>query len=227
MVKTKEEKRDERTSSDEKNSSDEKKLNESEGAAREDVRAKILKATSHIAKTEGLDAATPTRIYTATGIARSTIYRHWPKRVELLSAAIEEDEQQSSHQSEYIGSAASALRLAAETFEEESFVRMLASVMSRSDAGGEDAGPEWRELAKRLLRARLKALFEYIERAFEQRRVRGGLNQEQVLALCLGPMLYHRLILARPISKELVARQAKLLESLISQAVDESKPLES
>ena len=45
----------------------------------------VLVAAFRLLAEEGPQEVTPVRIHAETGIARTTIYRHWPDRVELLS----------------------------------------------------------------------------------------------------------------------------------------------
>lgn len=52
-------------------------------------RAAILKATIELISEEGFSACTIDAVVRQTGIAKATIYRHWPSREALLKAAID------------------------------------------------------------------------------------------------------------------------------------------
>lgn len=54
------------------------------------TRKVVLAAAIDLLKSEGHEAVTPLRIAEHTGIARTTIYRHWPERRDLIADAIEE-----------------------------------------------------------------------------------------------------------------------------------------
>lgn len=49
----------------------------------------VLEAAAELLATEGIDRLTIDAVAQRSGVARSTIYRHWPERAELLAAAFE------------------------------------------------------------------------------------------------------------------------------------------
>lgn len=54
-----------------------------------DTRVVVLTAALELLLTEGGPALTPQRLHQATGVSRSTIYRHWPTPTDVLAALIE------------------------------------------------------------------------------------------------------------------------------------------
>ncbi|WP_436775837.1 TetR/AcrR family transcriptional regulator C-terminal ligand-binding domain-containing protein [Yinghuangia sp. YIM S09857] len=54
-----------------------------------DTATVVLTAALDLLLTEGAAALTPQRLHTATGVSRSTIYRHWPAPSDVLSALID------------------------------------------------------------------------------------------------------------------------------------------
>jgi AcrR family transcriptional regulator len=48
----------------------------------------VLRAALHLFLTEGADAVTPQRIHEESGVARTTVYRHWPGRDRLITAML-------------------------------------------------------------------------------------------------------------------------------------------
>ncbi|MFI6043824.1 TetR family transcriptional regulator [Nocardia sp. NPDC051321] len=53
-----------------------------------DTEAVVLTAALELLLAEGAAALTPQRLHTVTGVARTTIYRHWPTPREFLAALI-------------------------------------------------------------------------------------------------------------------------------------------
>ncbi|MGW4368919.1 TetR-like C-terminal domain-containing protein [Nocardia takedensis] len=53
-----------------------------------DTEAIVLTAALDLLLAEGATALTPQRVHAATGVARSTVYRHWPTPREFLAALI-------------------------------------------------------------------------------------------------------------------------------------------
>ena len=54
-----------------------------------DTEAVVLTAALDLLLTEGATALTPQRLHTATGVSRSTVYRHWPTPHDVLEALID------------------------------------------------------------------------------------------------------------------------------------------
>ncbi|MCF2533532.1 TetR/AcrR family transcriptional regulator [Yinghuangia soli] len=54
-----------------------------------DTTAVVLTAALDLLLTEGGTALTPQRLHQATGVSRSTIYRHWPTPTDVLAALID------------------------------------------------------------------------------------------------------------------------------------------
>lgn len=52
------------------------------------TRAAVLDAARSVLLTEGLTAVTPTRVAEVSGVARRTLYRHWPSPDDLLHDAL-------------------------------------------------------------------------------------------------------------------------------------------
>ncbi|MFI8293390.1 TetR/AcrR family transcriptional regulator [Streptomyces sp. NPDC085614] len=55
----------------------------------DETQAAVLTAALHLLLTEGASALTAQRLHSATGVSRSTIYRHWPTPAAVLAALIE------------------------------------------------------------------------------------------------------------------------------------------
>ena len=53
-----------------------------------ETEAVVLTAALELLLTEGAGALTPQRLHTATGVSRSTVYRHWPTPHAVLEALI-------------------------------------------------------------------------------------------------------------------------------------------
>jgi TetR/AcrR family transcriptional regulator, regulator of autoinduction and epiphytic fitness len=62
---------------------------ESVDPRRQRSRARLLDATTELLLTGGIDAVTIDAVTRASGVARTTLYRHFPSNTELLAAAFE------------------------------------------------------------------------------------------------------------------------------------------
>lgn len=180
------------------------------------VREEILEATSRIIESEGINAATPTRIFAATGIARSTIYRHWPDKVELIDHAFRRNQAlRKNKRSSPSGDAEKLVFASAAKFQDEHFLKMLASILGHADAHDAEEEGKWRELARDFANSSADALRNYIETLRRSGRLDTEFETEELLALVLGPVLYLQLLHSRPASEGFVFFLAKLLQTFV------------
>ncbi len=197
-----------------------------EGTYTEQLREAILEATSRIIEDEGVQAATPTRIFAATGIARSTIYRYWPDKVELLDEALRRRAKPARAPLDQ--SARSDLerviRQTLERFQEDAFVRMLATTLGHADVGDEDVNARWRKLANDLANSRSEEFQQFLLQAQSRGRIAGELSVEEVGALALGPCLYLKLLSGQALSETFVNQIVVLIRDLVEDSEIEEKP---
>lgn len=185
---------------------------------KEYVREEILDATSKIIETEGLNAATPTRIFAATGIARSTIYRHWPNKVELIDHAFRRSKKRDRTRKPTPTSDVENLVLSsAAKFQNDQFVRMLVAMLGHAEAIDPEDEERWQKLARDFAHASAEGLRDYLDEARKSNTLNSELDTDELLAIALGPVLYLRLLHVRSVSDELVYYLARLMSSFIEE----------
>jgi AcrR family transcriptional regulator len=175
------------------------------------TRRAVLDATVELLARRGVEATTMDAVARATGISRSTLYRHWPERMPLLADAID-------HVAERF-----VRERSAETPAGELDVELEASL--QRVVGGLGAGlrsPEWGPIAgglagaaehdpalaaifRRYVSARRQVLVDVLVEARERGEIPGGLDLTWLAALFAGPLYYHRLVLHEPWDADEVA----------------------
>lgn len=151
------------------------------------TRATVLGAARRLLVEEGADAVTALRISEETGIARTTIYRHWPDRENLLRDTIASEE--SEPEIELTGDARADL-IALLVFMSEQIgkrrgARIMAVALDRSGLRGEAGGPH-REMVNR----RMDPLREVVVAAIAAGDLPGDLDVDGAVASLAGPLFF-------------------------------------
>jgi AcrR family transcriptional regulator len=158
----------------------------------------VMATTYELLSEEGLGGVTVDAVARRSGVAKTTIYRHWPSREALLLDACA---QMGPHfDIPDAGSFPKDLRALAHRVVEQllsgSYAAILLSLM--------DAAERNPDLAALLAAAQTK-LVEAVRAVLARARVRGELRRlpeaSDVAALILGPLLYRRLFSHEPLSE--------------------------
>lgn len=150
---------------------------------------------------EGAHAITANRLHKETGIARTTIYRHWPEPSDLLDSMLERatgDE----HLGEFVGEVRSDLTTAVDDLVwrcTERPVRPLFGALvehGRRDPDRGDIAAEY-----------VDGILKWIRRAIDEGIERGELNAstddvDRLVTEVSGPLLVEHVLLDRPITSE-------------------------
>jgi AcrR family transcriptional regulator len=161
----------------------------------------VLEAARRLLVEEGPDAVTALRVSEATGIARTTIYRHWPEREDLLRDTIAIDEPDShveltgdtradlvamlSHMAERVGHRRSA--------------RMMAVAIERSGHRGQTGGPH-----REMFRRRMEPLRKIIEHGVESGDVSPSVDVDEAVAQLAGPAFFQAVFMRRKVEPDFV-----------------------
>jgi AcrR family transcriptional regulator len=157
-----------------------------------------MTATYALLSEEGLAGVTVDAVARRSGVAKTTIYRHWPSREALLLDACA---QMGPHfEIADAGSFSRDLRALAERVAEQLLSGPYAAILlSLMDAAERNA-----DLAALLAAAQAK-LVEAVHTALARARVRGEIRRlpqaSDVAALIVGPLLYRRLFSHEPLSE--------------------------
>jgi AcrR family transcriptional regulator len=150
-----------------------------------------MAATRRLLIEEGQDAVTPTRLADVTGLARSTIYRHWPDPAAIVAEAI--------------SSLTDLEHYVVTDDPDESLRRYLTELRQALQA------PVAALLAAQADRAELNEIVrEALRTVCADREVhlarllgRDGVD-ESTLAILAGPLLFQRFFAHRPITDQLI-----------------------
>lgn len=186
-----------------------------EGPYSEQLREAILEATSRIIEHEGVHAATPTRIFAATGIARSTIYRYWPSKVELLDEALRRRNISQAKPEDNVSDLERLIRETIISFQEESFVRTLATIVGHADVGDKEDNARWKKLAVDLARTQAEGLRSFVLKAKKDGQFSVDLSADDLMALALGPALYATLLSGQAPSPALVEQVVDIVRERV------------
>ena len=166
------------------------------------TRKVVLAAAMELLTSEGHEAVTPLRIAESTGIARTTIYRHWPERRDLIADAIE------AHRPDWQFESSGDLRT--------DLLCHLQRVASRLDAGPlppffatlierAEHDEELAELHCRMADRRTRPVVAALEAGIERGDLPVGLDVSAAVAAIDGPVFYRRLISREPLTDGFVA----------------------
>ena len=174
----------------------------------ERTRSVVVDTTAELLAQEGFERITIDGIAEHSGVARSTIYRHWPDRADLLAqafAVVCSIEQTPDH-----GTLAEDLRhkaaMLARGLNEEAWGRMLPSLVGAS-AHDED-------LARALLRFntdRRRDTLALVQRAVDRDDVRADADVTGALERFISPFFLRHLMTHEPIDDAFVERQIEAI----------------
>lgn len=162
-------------------------------------RRAILAAAVSLLEEHGFSGATVEAIAARSGAAKTTIYRHWPQKKDLLLAAVES-----------VVPTARSLDCGNLRDDVSSFVRDLIDVLSTPPLSGIipamiEAAERSAEVARTLAdftAQRREPLLAAAERAVARGEVRSDCDADLVASLLLGPFFYRRLLSRQPLTPQ-------------------------
>ena len=165
-------------------------------------KAAVLEAASDLLAETGFAGVSVEQIAARSGVAKTTIYRHWPSRGALLADVCRKPEEAPALRETgdlradlvaVLGGLARALRGAP-------WARVLASLV---DAAERD--PELARVHRDVVRERQRPLRVILERGIERGELPETLDLDRAVALLVGPLFYRRFISHEPVSPALAA----------------------
>lgn len=162
-------------------------------------RAAVLDAATQLLLDGGLSAITIDGLVAASGIAKTTIYRHWPGRAEVLWDTLDR-----------LLPAPSGLHLDGPTDESLSDFIVEAGrdvidsawaplVPALLDAAERD--PDLREFRTRIVQRHLEPLTQILLRGIERGELAADLDVSESVSLVAGPMIYRRFVSGEPVGE--------------------------
>lgn len=166
------------------------------------TREHVLAATAALLAEHGFERTTIDAVAERSGVARSTIYRHWPERGHLLVDAF------ASASPRLVdvdtGSLAGDLRAVARLLRDHLGASpMSAALPSLFGAARHD--PTLRDAARRFSRERRTQLRALLERARERGEIGPGHDLDLAVVRFVGPFFYRALLADEPVTEAFAA----------------------
>lgn len=162
----------------------------------ERVRRQVLDAVVELIDEGGIDNLTMEGVAARSGVAKTTVYRHWPTRSALIVDAVRGC--WAHLVTPDTGDLRRDLRAAFATMQETELgpvSRMMPSLMAASMRD-----PELERLTKTLGDERKRPILEMLERARDRGELPAGLDLELAFAVILGPLVFRKVNLREPIT---------------------------
>lgn len=159
-------------------------------------RAAVLAAATAILVRDGMSAVSVEAVAAASGVAKTTIYRHWPGRAQLLSDALRgmtcsfpppDTGDVREDLVRLLGGLAHALRT-------EPWARALAGAGEAADRD-----PVFADLQRAFADECRRPLTEVLRGARARGEVRSDLDEPLAAALLAGPLFYRRFVSLEPL----------------------------
>jgi AcrR family transcriptional regulator len=166
------------------------------------TREAALCAVRELLVEEGWDAVTQSQVAQRSGVGRTTVYRHWPERIDLVREAMD-FELSHTRDITLTGTLRDDLLTALEAIRYEMIERegskFLIAMVARSEWD-----PEVRELKKLLVERAIEALRGVLAGAVRDGRLAAGVSVEVSVAQLVGPMVMRRLVTDESLDQPLI-----------------------
>ena len=164
-------------------------------------RSTVIEAARAILHESGFSGATIEAISTRSGVAKTTIYRQWKDRNELLLDAFSFDK----HPVDFPTSedlradlSAGLQNLNRELYSAE-WVKLMPAMIEASERD-----PDFLAMSRSTIESRRKPLKDRLQLALKRGELPGHFDVETLLALLVGPLFYRRLVAHQPMKRTLV-----------------------
>jgi TetR/AcrR family transcriptional regulator, regulator of autoinduction and epiphytic fitness len=171
----------------------------------------ILRAAVEELADVGFGGVTIESIAARAGVGKSTIYRHWPDRLELIADAFETFHEQMVPDLGIMSvreSVALLLRHVAEVVVDSTFSRCIPALIE-----GAERDPRVREFHHRYSAERRQALIDLIAIGIDAGEIGPDVDPELATTALLGAIFYRRLMTAAPLDP---AEAGRLVDLVLS-----------
>lgn len=164
----------------------------------------VLVAAFRLLAEEGPQEVTPVRIHAETGIARTTIYRHWPTPEHVIGAILERAV--ARHElDELTGELDADLRTAVATITYRFENRPVLALFRGTLALAPDADDDRPSMSQRYITGLSAPVRDVLAAAIENGELHGDAD-ELTSELC-GPVFFDQLLHGQPVDEHLVERR--------------------
>lgn len=171
-------------------------------------RAAVLAATVELLGEVGHGGTTVEAVAERSGVAKTTIYRHWPTRATLLFDAFHGcvDQEHLARSGDLRQDLLAVAGGLAAKLRDPQWSRIMATLIDAAEAD-----PELAELSAAFTYQRREAVRSIIDRGVESGDLRPGIDTDLAAQLVGGTLFYQRLLLRRPADDQQLERIVDLV----------------
>jgi AcrR family transcriptional regulator len=166
-------------------------------------RERVLTTTFELLGESGVGGFTVDEVARRSGVAKTTIYRHWPSREALVIDACSQisDEQEVPDTGSLEGDVTAILTNIGHLLETARWSSVLPSIV---DVAERD--PEFADIHRRIQHGHAAPLREVIDRAAGVGEIPATADRSMMIAALMGPLFYRRWFSREPIDVQFVKR---------------------
>jgi len=166
-------------------------------------RKAALEAARQLLLTEGWDAVTHLRVAQQSGLARPTIYRHWPDRVAILNdlLAMETTQARFMPTGDLRRDLIRGVKAIRDELVDRDFARVLAALIDRGEWD-----PDIQRIRITQAYDTVASIREILRSAISDGELRRDLDPELAIAQLVGPVVYLRLVSSNDVPRRAVER---------------------
>lgn len=157
----------------------------------EEARSAALRSTVDLVLASGVEGVTFEEVAARSGVAKSTLYRHFGTKQGMVAAAVSSC--MVHHTTPDSGDLARDLRLTFDSFKSTEEARRLPDLLPALVAAA-DTCPELQRLVDAILEERRRPILEVLRRAQDRGEVRSDVDLDAAFALLIGPFVQRRMI---------------------------------
>lgn len=168
------------------------------------TRDAVLSAAVDLLLHGGTGAVTIEAVVQASGVARSTIYRHWPTRADVVAAAFATLMPPIPHVEDDGGlreQLYAVLEPLADQMRAEAFAALVPALLA-----GAARDPELAPFRDRFVQAQREPLLVVLRRGSARGELAAGADLDELVSQLVGPLFFHRVILDGSVDAALARR---------------------
>lgn len=173
----------------------------------------IKRATLDLIVEEGVEAVTIEGITERSGVAKTTIYRHWPDKETLVLEVLESElEAPRDPDTGSLGRDLDILSVGlAHGLADPRVSSMIASLMNASERD-----PAMSRLHRQFQQSRFEVIKAVVARGRRRGEIRSDITDQEVIDLLGGPLFYRRMVHGVMPDRQYARRVANLVYELVS-----------